>query len=202
MKSSCSARGLSASQNLPEIALILSVSPSSDTLSFRLSLYSCWSTHPHTHSLFISPYWSAFSCLLLPRLFPLCPLQILSLRQCVSSPAVFHQYEFTQLICNRHFFCQHLGFLMSQFLTCFSAIYNITFYSCLSLLHSIMFLSISILTLRDQFLLQFPIIILKSPAWQWSFIWADIDTYWSFLMTCPISTFQTPGKKRLNLASY
>ena len=137
MKSSCSARGLSVSQNLPEIALIPSVSLSSDTLSFRLSLYSSWSTHPHTHSLFISPYWSRFSCLLLPRLLPPRPLQILSLHQSVSSPAVCHQYESTQLICNRHDFCQHLVFLMSQFLSYYRVIlemYRITFCSCLSVL--------------------------------------------------------------------
>jgi len=64
MKSSCSARGLSGSQKLPEIALILSVSLSSDTLYFRLSLYSSWSTQPHPYFLFPSPYWSGFTWIL------------------------------------------------------------------------------------------------------------------------------------------
>lgn len=37
------------------------------------SLYSSWSTRPHPHSPFISPYWSSFTCLILPCLLPPCP---------------------------------------------------------------------------------------------------------------------------------
>lgn len=80
MKSSCSARGLSTSQTLPETALIHSVSRSPPTFSFCLSLYSSWSTPSHPHSLFISPYWSAFTCLF-PR------LSVPSASSAVPSPA-------------------------------------------------------------------------------------------------------------------
>lgn len=143
MKSSCSARGLSVSQNLPEIALILSVS-----LSFRLSLYSTRSTHPHPHSLLMSPYWSAFGCLFLPRLFPPCPLQILSLHQSVSSPTVCNQYESTRLICNHHFFCQWFSwcllFTLSIVSFCQYKYHLLIIFVHLSVLHSILFPAISL----------------------------------------------------------
>lgn len=52
MKSSCSARGLSLSQNLPEIALILSVSLSPPTHSLSVSRFIHLDPPTHTPTLF------------------------------------------------------------------------------------------------------------------------------------------------------
>lgn len=127
MKSSCSARGLSVSQNEPEIALILSVSLLSDTHFCSFLLFcSSLSTHPNTH---FSHHFTLLIHIQLSSLcpFPPCSLQILSLHLSISSPAVCHQHKSAQLIYNHHYFCQHLVFTMSQFLIFYSVILAMCF---------------------------------------------------------------------------
>lgn len=132
MKSSCSARGLSASQNLPEIALILSVS-----LSLRPSLTLFNLIHPSTPTL--SLHFTLLICIQL-SLSP-SPLPSMSSADSFSASVCFPLLLFAismNLLCNCHYFCQHL-FLMSPFLTFYSvvlAMYSMTLYLCLSsLLH-------------------------------------------------------------------
>lgn len=102
MKSSCSARGLSRSQNLPEIALILfvSFSPLSDTLFFRLTLF--FLIHPSAPPLSLSLYFT----LLISLQLSYSPMSAPSM-SFFSSHAVCHQYESNALICDRRC-CQHL----------------------------------------------------------------------------------------------
>lgn len=96
MKSSCSARGLSRSQNLPEIALILSVSfsPLSDTLPFRLTLF--FLIHPSAPPLSLSLYFT----LLISLQLSYSPMSAPSM-SFFSSRAVWRQYESNALICDR-----------------------------------------------------------------------------------------------------
>lgn len=138
MKSSCSARGLSVSQNLPEIALLRPVSLSSDTLSFpSLALFIL--SHPSTPQLSI--HFTLLICIQL-SLSP-SPLPSVSSADSISASVCFLSCclpsvsESTQLICNRNHFCHHRFFLMSQFLNyrVILTMHSITFYWCLSSCH-------------------------------------------------------------------
>lgn len=124
MKSSCSATWLSMSQNLPEMAFILSVSLSSVASSFQLpSFFWIHQSTPPPSLQFV----------------PLISVQLSNFHVCsphwpFSSLVIYHHYE--QLICNHYYFYQHLVFLMSQFLikysVCQSTILPFT-HDCLSI---------------------------------------------------------------------
>lgn len=123
MKSSCSARGLSMSQNLAEIALILSVSLASDTHSFRFSLFHLY---PPIHTPALSLFQpidlhSVVSFSLVSSLHVLCRLYL-----CISLFPLLLVAISTNLLnwsVITTFFCLHLVSLMSPFLTfCFFVI--------------------------------------------------------------------------------
>lgn len=132
MKSSCSARGLSGSQNLPEIALILSVSLSSRHSRLpSLALFIL--IRPTTPPLSLP--FTLLICIHL-SLYPL-PVPSMSSVVSVSTSGCFALLLFaisvnlTKLTYNNHYFCQYLPDVSSSHLQCHSGNVQYHFYSCL-----------------------------------------------------------------------